>query len=410
MDSLETLSGKTYKNVRITGIKADSLRISHEAGAAGIPKDELPKSIVEGTEFPVTAQPSGIGKNANSSSSKEAAKARKIQSIDDAVECCVYARGETGSGSGFLCRTGNWVYIYTNAHVGAIPGVRFFDSRDREIPIKTAKVVPEIGVDLVRFMVAVRVAKYLELATPAEVAESRGKDVVALGNTDGAGVIRPLHGKIVGLGPKKVEVTCEFQGGNSGGPIVDPETLKVVGVVTYMTSNTDIWHRDTEVQVRRFGWIPSAFNVWQTQTRKDLAHEQHIIETIKRTTRLLYAITFFLPTSNGFQIHPATTLEAEYTIGSILQESENHPCFKRALQVEESIVGSNIKPSQTAIVGLYKRYYGYALNHSKNEIITARKRVLSGYGKQDLKAVLRQRAAIVREFEKLSRQIASRVR
>jgi S1-C subfamily serine protease len=36
-------------------------------------------------------------------------------------------------------------------------------------------------------------------------------------------VIRTLPGKILGIGPDKIEVDCEFICGNSGGPIVNSD-------------------------------------------------------------------------------------------------------------------------------------------------------------------------------------------
>ena len=77
-------------------------------------------------------------------------------------------------------------------------------------------------------------------ATPLELDQSRisvkiGDAIVVLGNSGGGGVVTKLEGKLVGIGPDRIEVSAEFIPGNSGSPIIHVPTGKVIGIATYLT-------------------------------------------------------------------------------------------------------------------------------------------------------------------------------
>ena len=61
-----------------------------------------------------------------------------------------------------------------------------------------------------------------------------GDEVWVLGNAEGAHVVTPIAGKLVGIGPNLVEVDAPFVPGNSGSPIIHKRTGKVIGVATYV--------------------------------------------------------------------------------------------------------------------------------------------------------------------------------
>jgi hypothetical protein len=76
------------------------------------------------------------------------------------------------------------------------------------------------------------------------------------GNSLGSGVATELKGRILGVGPEKIEVDAEFVRGNSGSPILDAQG-QVIGVATYVTRTapgTD-WVADNTrfTLTRRFG-------------------------------------------------------------------------------------------------------------------------------------------------------------
>lgn len=58
--------------------------------------------------------------------------------------------------------------------------------------------------------------------------------VIAYGNSLGDDVIVTQSGKLLGIGPDKIETDAPFVGGNSGGPVLTAKDEKVVGVATYL--------------------------------------------------------------------------------------------------------------------------------------------------------------------------------
>ena len=91
-------------------------------------------------------------------------------------------------------------------------------------------------------------------------------EVVVLGNSEGAGVINTIKGRIVGIGPQLVEVDAPFQPGNSGSPIVHLKTGKVIGVATYLTiKKYDAATKEVlkAPVIRRFGYRLDSVKTWQ---------------------------------------------------------------------------------------------------------------------------------------------------
>jgi hypothetical protein len=93
-----------------------------------------------------------------------------------------------------------------------------------------------------------------------------GDGVVVLGNAEGGGVINTIIGKIVGIGPDRVEVDAPFQPGNSGSPIIHLKSGKVIGVATYLTiKKYDSATKEVLATpvVRRFGYRLDSVKKWE---------------------------------------------------------------------------------------------------------------------------------------------------
>jgi len=142
-------------------------------------------------------------------------------------------RSDKGVGSGFLAKGKDGVHFYTNEHVvrGANkPNVQ--DINGSEIVLGDFEIVK--GLDLVRFSVKDR-ADALSL-NHSEV--DLDMPVTVFGNSDGAGVLTALNGKILGVGPTMLEVSAEFVQGNSGSPILTMNG-EVLGIATFAVNATE---------------------------------------------------------------------------------------------------------------------------------------------------------------------------
>ena len=158
---------------------------------------------------------------------------------------------EKSTGSGFLVSENNRCYLYTNEHIvrkaKSMPTAMTLDGNSLKLgSFELAK-----GRDLVRF----EVDGFDKGLTIASGLPEINKDIVVFGNSDGVGVATTICGKIVGVGPKLIEVSAEFVQGNSGSPVLLFDG-SVVGIATFAidTSEFDNWlKKDTRFNgVRRF--------------------------------------------------------------------------------------------------------------------------------------------------------------
>ena len=143
-------------------------------------------------------------------------------------------QGDGKVGSGFVCEMDGRRYFITNKHVveGQSQLVANFPD-GRELKFKDFEVA-EGDVDLVRFAVKTNQPVVVVRESEPEMDE----DVFVFGNSDGAGVVTDLSGKVVGIGADKIEVSAKFVGGNSGSAVFDSRG-EVLGVATFATRRID---------------------------------------------------------------------------------------------------------------------------------------------------------------------------
>lgn len=154
------------------------------------------------------------------------------------------------TGSGFIVRDGGRPYLFTNAHVvrkGAVIAQRLDGTRLRLGPRDEA-----VGRDMVRFALVDESVPAFDLAAGVP---NIGDPVVVLGNSDGRGVVTEIRGKVIGVGPREIEVDAAFVIGNSGSPVLD-RNGRVIGIATYLRDcrNDEDWSKkDTRFNgIRRF--------------------------------------------------------------------------------------------------------------------------------------------------------------
>ena len=136
--------------------------------------------------------------------SRKKSSATRFEEVKDKL--VVIVCGEK-AGSGFIVRDGGRPYLFTNAHVvqrGAVIAHRL---------------------DGTRLMLGPR-------------DEAVGRDMVVLGNSDGRGVVTEIRGKVIGVGPREIEVDAAFVIGNSGSPVLDRHG-RVIGIATYLRDCRD---------------------------------------------------------------------------------------------------------------------------------------------------------------------------
>ena len=185
------------------------------------------------------------------------------QLINDYHGALILVEGQKGVGSGFLCSLGGHTFAVTNAHVlSDNVGIKL-TTLDSKLLTAGASAVA-VGHDIVKMEVT-GAPKVFDVMTDVDSNVKIGDAVMVLGNAEGARVVKPVEGKVVGLGPDLIEVDAPFVKGNSGSPIIHVATGKVLGVATYL-----LQHKVNKgqgggvtVETRRFGFRIDNVAQWE---------------------------------------------------------------------------------------------------------------------------------------------------
>jgi hypothetical protein len=147
----------------------------------------------------------------------------------DQARALVLIKGDNGEGTGFLAKVNNAPVVLTNQHVLANnPNLKITTCTGAPVEMVSYKGATDR--DLA--MIAVKDAgfSYLALA-PDLTAVATGDDAITPGNSEGGEVMLNTGGKVLGIGPDRVEISNPIYHGNSGGPVVDGKTHQVIAVV-----------------------------------------------------------------------------------------------------------------------------------------------------------------------------------
>jgi hypothetical protein len=202
------------------------------------------------------------------------------------LQAVTLIRGDSGAqGAGFLLQHLGGIHLVTNAHVvRGSARIEAVQIDGRPIVVGDQMEMAIDGRDLVRFPVS-DVAGGLDRSPELKLGES----CYALGNSGGLNLLTPLPGRMVGTGPKEIEVTCPFIPGNSGGPILTASG-QVMGVATYISRSHTEWRaqgtrfanvRRVAVRLDGVEWQPVSLSSFKKadaildKVKKDIAGIEH---------------------------------------------------------------------------------------------------------------------------------------
>lgn len=153
------------------------------------------------------------------------------QLTEQQTNAVVLIKGDTGEGTGFLVKTPDGPAVVTNLHViSANPHLQISITTGAQIKILSLKGAADR--DLAMIAIQDDHYSYLDLATDIQNTVQTGDEVITPGNSEGGEVVLNTKGKIVGIGPQRIEFSNPIYHGNSGGPVFHTSTGKVVAVVT----------------------------------------------------------------------------------------------------------------------------------------------------------------------------------
>ena len=143
----------------------------------------------------------------------------------------VLITGDHGEGTGFLVKTANGPAVMTNIHViSDNPNLKITASSGALIPFLSFKGATDR--DMVMIAIKDNNYTYLPLAANCDQTVQTGDEVVTPGNSEGGEVMLNTGGKVLGIGPKRIEFDNPIYHGNSGGPVLHTKSGSVIGIVT----------------------------------------------------------------------------------------------------------------------------------------------------------------------------------
>ena len=283
------------------------------------------------------------------------------QLIRELSNSLVFVEGQSGLGSGFVCAFGQAKFVVTNQHVIAgNPGVKF-TLLDRS-PIRTGQIAAAVGHDIMSFAL-LSDAKAMEIMTDVEKNAAIGDDVAVLGNSNGDRVIKPLLGKLVGIGPDRVEVTAEFVPGNSGSPIIHVKSGKVLGIATYAKIqgvDSITGKPKPQPEVKRFGFRLDSVKEWQPVAWPKYSAEFDLLGKVETRTAdfLKLALANRLNTTdyNDPAIRGALERYAKAAHGQGLITTDPLSAAKELTNSLRTACNTDIAPAQTQVQYDYFRH------------------------------------------------------
>ena len=169
---------------------------------------------------------------------------------------CVTISTLTGAGSGFFLEQSGKLVVITCRHVVEhSPFLRITDMNGREHN------ATNVLLSTLRDIALLQIEGDLNDVLPLKTIDG-AKDLIfdmdlsCYGDSEGKGVIVKSKGRLLGIGPESIETDAAIVPGNSGGPIVAPDTDKVIAVASYLTkTRSNQWNEGTRFEdaVRRFG-------------------------------------------------------------------------------------------------------------------------------------------------------------
>jgi len=211
----------------------------------------------------------------------------------------VLIKGDKAEGTGFLVHMPDGPAVITNLHVlSGNPHFHVMTSDGREIPILSLKGASDR--DLALLGIQDDHYHYLDLATDDTTDTQTGDEVITPGNSEGGEVTLDTAGKVLGLGPDRIEISNPIYHGNSGGPVVEKATGKVLGVVTFAMTRppTDVMDQASRANpgsaitsdVRYFGLRLDTVSQWEPYAMEEFAVQTNFLENFHENSVCLDSI------------------------------------------------------------------------------------------------------------------------
>lgn len=416
-------SGRSYRNAVIRSIEDRAVTIHHDGGVASLGVEAVPREWVKrfylddgsravtiAASLPVSPSPAaGLSPPAvvPAATVPEPVDGAKADEISNRLtRAAVIIKGDKSVGTGFFASDGEAVWLYTAAHV--LSGNTTIEATGLD-----GRSYKRFGVfqvaenaDLARFAVLDAVPAVAELLGPRPCAV--GSEVVAIGNSGGAGVFTVLRGTVKAVGPGEIETDANIIQGNSGGLLASAVDGRVIGVVTHLlAAREDVWSENTPFnEIRRFATRVDGNVRWREMTPANFMAEPRTIADFNRVTRLLFAIAELAPTKNGLRLN-AQISRSTFTALAIFNENIDSAAVVGLLKMNTSLRENNLKVADADLFRRYAAYYNNIAAAAQNQTSNFDPERISSYHRDAAKLSLKWRreaqSALAERMKSLSR-------
>ena len=260
--------------VEVLSSDAATVRFNYLGGVQTLPAHAVNIESGAAAPAPINATQANETPKAASIAPSPSSGERTKPAGSKQLEAATYVvKTEKGSGSAFLVRMGESNYVVTNYHVlcGART-VELVSSAGRLTLDSSSRIEVAADRDLVR--IPVEFSAEVTAGEPPAL----GAAVKVYGNPGGQQVVTEEAGKLLGVGQTEIEVSANFIPGNSGGPIVQADSSRVIGIATYLRQHSEMekWvtSKTRFEEARRFGvrldgpinWSPTTWSQLSADT------------------------------------------------------------------------------------------------------------------------------------------------
>jgi hypothetical protein len=219
-----------------------------------------------------------------------------VKLTEDQARAVVLIKGDNAEGTGFLIKTADGPVVVTNIHViSNNPNLKITDNTGAQLTILSYKGATDR--DLAMIAIKAGNYSYIDLATDVSGTVQPGDEVITPGNSEGGEVMLNTDGKVLGVGPERVEFDNPVYHGNSGGPVFHVKSGKVIAVVTEAVKvdvsdevdKASFANRHSAIGsgMRYFGLRLDTAQKWETYDWKMFLNESAFLEQFDTRSRCL---------------------------------------------------------------------------------------------------------------------------
>lgn len=245
----------------------------------------------------------------------------------DKKNAMVVITGDKGSGTGFFAKLKDNVFLVTNMHV--ISGQTSIKAKTMGgTDVQITGIFGAHDADIALLKLAAVPDAFFESEDSVNTANKTGDPILVPGNSLGGGTILQTEGKIVAIGPVKIEHDAPTFHGNSGSPILSTASWKVLGVDTESVTVTMSDQSDSasaknagsqiKSSVRLFGYRLDSVSQWEAIEWAKFAQQSKKLEDADALVTSVHAV--LKRDEKGWKKNPSTNF-----VMTSLRELVNKP-------------------------------------------------------------------------------------